>query len=334
MSKVTITDIATKLNISTSTVSRALSDHPEVSQKTRNKVKETARELNYQPNIIAKNLQRGHSNIIGVLVPQVRHVFFAEIMAGISDVMEKAGYNVIICQSNENFENEVRNVETLIQQRIAGLLVSISEETKDYAHFNQVIDSKIPLVFFDRICNKIAASSVTTDDYRAAYNMVEFLIQKGYKRIAHLAGYQNLQLAEKRMSGYKAALQTYGIPYLPELVIENGLNEEDGRKSFAELYNRLDKKPDAIFAVNDPVAFGAFQEIKKLALEIPRDIALAGFSNNPTGALIEPSLTTVDQPAYEIGRVAAELLLDGINADKKEIIHKILPTELIKRQST
>lgn len=334
MSKITITDIANKLNISTSTVSRALSNHPEVSEKTRAKVKKIAQEMNYRPNIIAQSLQRGQSKIVGVLVPQVRHVFFAEIMAGISDVMDVAGYNVIICQSNESFENEVKNVETLIQQRIAGLLVSISEATKTYEHFNQVIDNRIPLVFFDRICKQIPASSVATNDYQSAFDLVHFLIKKGYRRIAHLAGHRNLQMAENRFLGYKAALQVNGIPFQEELVIENGLNEEDGAKSFLELYERLEEKPDAIFAVTDPVAFGAFQEIKKMGLRIPEDIALAGFSNNPIGAMIEPSLTTVSQSAYEIGKTAAELLLDNINNSSDEIVQKILPTEIIRRQST
>ncbi len=334
MGKTTITDIAKKLNISTSTVSRALSDHPEVSQKTKATVKKTARKMHYHPNTIAQSLQRGHSNIIGVLVPQVRHVFFAEIMAGISDVMEKAGYSVLICQSNEKYDNEVRNVETLLQQRIAGLLVSISEQTKDYDHFNQVIASNIPLVFFDRTCKKIKASSVTTDDYQPAYSIVSHLIEKGYRRIAHLAGVTNLQLARQRLSGYKKALQDNGIQFDPDLVIENGLNEEDGRHSFLKLYNQLAIKPDAIFGVTDPVIFGAYQEIKKMGLKIPDDIALAGFSNNPTGALLDPPLTTVNQPAYDIGKVAAELLLDRIVKDKTEIINKILPTELIIRKTT
>ncbi|MBN2280685.1 MAG: LacI family DNA-binding transcriptional regulator [Candidatus Marinimicrobia bacterium] len=334
MSKITITDIANKLNLSTSTVSRALSDHPEVSVRTREIVRKTARELKYRPNIIAQSLQRGQSNIIGVLVPQVRHVFFAEIMAGISDVMEKARYNILICQSNENYENEVRNVETLIQQRIAGLMVSISERTKHFDHFLQVLDNKIPLVFFDRICSVIPASSVSTNDYQAAFDLVQFLVEKGYRRIAHLAGFSNLQIAQQRFLGYKAALEYNKVPFDPELVVENGLNEEDGKVGFLTLYKRCKVKPDAIFAVTDPVAFGAFQEIKKTGLKIPDDIALAGFSNNPTGAMIEPSLTTVNQSAYDIGKVAAELLLDSIKNNKQTIIHKIIPTELIKRQST
>jgi len=334
MPKATINDIAKKLNISTSTVSRALSEHPEVSKKTRDRVKQIAQEMNYRPNIIAQSLQRGHSKIIGVLVPQVRHIFFAEVMAGISDVMEKSGYSVLICQSNEKYENEVKNVETLIQQRIAGLLVSISEETKNYDHFKQILENKIPLVMFDRICSQIHTSSVTTDDYKGAYNIIEHLIKKGYKRIAHLAGFSTMEIAKQRILGYKNALQKYKIPINEKLIIENGLNEEDGAKGFLELYNNLEEKPDAIFAVSDPVAIGAFHEIKKMGLKIPEDIALTGFSNNPNTLMIEPALTTVHQPAYEIGKVAAELLLDKIINKNEEIIQKILSTEIIIRQST
>ncbi len=334
MSKPTIIDIAKNLNISNSTVSRALSNHPDVSQKTKDKVRTMAKDINYYPNIIAQSLKRGHSNIIGVLVPQVRHYFFAEIMAGISDILDDAGYNVIICQSNEKYEKEVKNVNTLIQQRVAGMLVSISEETTDFDHFRMLATNKIPLVFFDRTSHEVEASTVSIDDFKAAFDAVEHLIKKGYKKIAHLAGFTNLEIARDRTSGYKAALTKHNIEINENLIIENGLNEEDGAKSFLELYHNSQEKPDAIFAVTDPVAIGAFQEIKKMGLKIPQDIALVGFSNNPISSLIEPALTTINQPAYEIGQEAAKILLNQINNKDSKPEHKYLPTELIIRQTT
>lgn len=332
MKKTTIVDIAKRMKISASTVSRALSDHSEVSQKTKEKVKKIAREMNYQPNIVAQSLKRGHSKIIGVLVPQVRHMFFAEIMAGISDVADEAGYNVLICQSNENYEKEVKNVETLIQQQIAGLLVSVSETTTNFDHFNLLKNNKIPLVFFDRVCEEVEASQVGVNDYESAFEAVEYLIQRGYKRIAHLAGFSQLPIARERMRGYRDALAKYH--YSDDLVVENGLNEEDGAHSFLSLYNNVTEKPDAIFAVTDPVAIGAYQEIKKMGLKIPDDIALMGFSNNPIASLIEPPMSTVDQPAYEIGKEAVKLLLEHIAHKNKKIARKILPTKLIIREST
>lgn len=334
MSKATIVDIAKKLGISPSTVSRAMRNHPDVSKKTKDKVKQFANEVNYQPNIIAQSLKSGHSNIIGVLVPQVRHYFFAEIMAGISDVIDQTNYNIIICQSKENYESEVRNVETLIQQRIAGLLISVSEETKNFDHFNLLKTNKIPLVFFDRACKEVEASRVIINDYQSAFDAVDYLAKAGYKKIAHLAGFSNLFIANERLRGYKDALQKNNLEINDNRIIENGLNEEDGAKSFLELYNRSDEKPDAIFAVTDPVAIGAYQEIKKMGLKIPRDIAIMGFSNNPVSSLIEPALTTIDQHPYKIGAEAAKILLEEIQNTESTISDKIIETELIIRETT
>ncbi|MCF7886156.1 MAG: LacI family transcriptional regulator [Candidatus Marinimicrobia bacterium] len=333
MSSVTIKDIAKKLDIAPSTVSRALRDHPDVSKTTRNKVLQVANEMNYHPNTIAQSLKKGTSRIVGVLVPQVRHYFFAEIMAGIAEVAEESGYNVMICQSNEKYENEVKNVRTLIQQRIAGLLVSVSEFTKKCDHFNLVKNSGIPLVFFDRDCNGIHASKVIVDDYSGAFNAVEYLIESGYKRIAHLGGYENLTIARKRARGYKDALKKHNMPIDEELIMHSGLNEEDGAESFKKLYNRLEKKPDAIFAVTDPVAIGAYQVMKERGIKIPDDIALVGFSDNPDARLIDPPLTTVKQSPYDIGKNAMQLLLKQMQNKNSKIENKILKTELVIRES-
>ena len=180
----------------------------------------------------------------------------------------------------------------------------------------------------------LEASSVSIDDFKGAFNAVEHLIKSGYKRIAHLTGFSNLEIAQKRIQGYKAALSKHNTPFDENLIIENGLNEEDGAQSFIKLYNRLQEKPDAIFAITDPVAIGAFREIKKMGLKIPTDIALVGFSNNPIASLIEPALTTINQPAFEIGKEAATILLNHIKTKNNNVIEKILPTELIIRSTT
>ena len=334
MSGVTIKDIARKLNVAASTVSRALRDHPDVSKKTKEKVVKLAEELNYHPNTIAQSLKKGTSKIIGVLVPQVRHYFFAEIMAGIADVAEEKGYNVMICQSNEKYENEVKNVQTLIQQRIAGLLASVSEFTDKFDHFELLKSNGIPLVFFDRAASEVEASRVVVDDYHGAFKATEYLIKKGYKRIAHLAGYNNLEIARNREKGYRDALKKHDLPINEDLIVHTGgLNEEDGMESFKELYDRLDQKPDAVFAVTDPVAIGAYQVMKKRGIKIPDDVALFGFSDNPDARLISPALTTVKQTPYIIGKEAIDLLIKEIENKDRSITHKILTTELVIRES-
>lgn len=336
MSQTTLKDIAQKLNISPSTVSRALHNHPKVTQETKKKVREMAKALNYHPDEVARNLKKKKSNIIGVIVPQVKHYFFASIMSGITDVAYNAGYTVMIFQSNEDYKREVINTQAVISQRAAGLLVSISGPTDNHDHFQLLIDRGIPLVFFDRVCEDLKASKVIVDDFDGAFKAVSHLLDKGYRRIGHLAGPQNLSIGKKRMEGYQAALQKYGIPFNEKLVVVGGPNEEHGTASMRQLYDQCDEKPDAIFAVTDPVALGAFMEIKERNLKIPGDIALVGFSDSPISSLIDPPLTTIRQPAYEIGESATQLLLQQIQHKQSVYAPKVivLETELIIRKST
>ena len=333
MHSTTIKDIAKKLNISASTVSRALHDHPDVNRATKKKIQELARELDYHPNIIAQNLKRKRSNTIGVIVPQVRHSFFASIMAGISDVAYEAGYTVMVCQSNDKIEHEIINTKALISQHVAGMLISISQSTNRTDHFQMVLNRRIPIVFFDRVCEEIEATKVVVDDYSGAFEAVEYLIQSGRKRIAHLAGPLNLSIARERMAGYREALAKYGLPWRDDLVVFGGLNEEDGTSGFVELLNRAEEPPDAVFAVNDPVACGAYLVIREKGIAIPRDMALIGFSDSPLSSLIDPPLTTVRQPAYEMGKTAAEFLIDQIENNRLVSERKVLPTEFVKRGS-
>lgn len=333
--RVTIKDIAEKLQLSPSTISRALHDHPDINRKTKKKIIDLAEKLNYHPDSIAQSLKKNRTKTIGVIVPEIKHDFFSSILDGIEDVAHKAGYIIIVCKSNESYDREVKNTSALVSHRIAGLLVSISQTTRDSSHFKMAIQSGIPIVFFDRVCDDIQASKVTVDDCEGAYKAVEYLIQSGYKKIAHLSGPEYIIICQERLKGYKKALSKNNIPYDESLVIHSGLNEEDGKIAFQNLLER-DNLPDAIFAVNDPVAIGAYMQIKKNNFKIPDDFALVGFTGNPVTYLIDPPLTTVVQPAYKMGKTAAKLLLEEIKSleSSTSIKEKILHTKLIIRQST
>ncbi len=332
---ITIKDIARRLEISSSTVSRALHDHPDISADTKQKVMSLAQELDYHPNSIAQSLKSMRTNTIGVIVPEIKHDFFAFVLDGIEDVTYRAGYTIFVSKSNESLDREVINTRAMVSNRVAGLIVSISQNTQDGNHFKILQQRNIPVVFFDRVCQDICASKVVVDDFDGAFKMVEFLIQSGYRNIAHVAGPQFLSLGSERLRGYREALEKNGIPYRDDYVVIGGFNEEDGVAGFNSIRERkLDI--DAIFAVNDPVAIGIFMKIKELGLKIPDDIALAGFSDNPIASLIDPPLTTVKQPAYELGAAAAKLLLQEIEDEEGEFQPKteILKTRLIIRQST
>lgn len=262
MRHTTITDIAKKLGISASTVSRALKDHPDIKADTKKRVIKLAKEFNYKPNPIAQSLKNNQTKIIGVIVPEIEHDFFSSAISGIEEVAYHSGYIIILCQSGENIEREVLNTNALIQQRVAGIVASISQNTLKGDHFQAVIDHGIPLVFFDRACKNISVSKVIIDDIKSAFEAVSYLIDKGYKKIAHFAGPKLLDICKLRLRGYTEALKKAHIPILKEIICYGGLHEIDGYN----LMDQLLKKnivPDAIFVVNDPVAIGAFQRIKE-----------------------------------------------------------------------
>lgn len=332
MKHATINDIAKKLNISSSTVSRALSDHPDINKETKLKVKQLAEELNYIPNPIARSLKKNRTSVIGVIVPEIKHDFFSSAISGIEEVAYQSGYTIIVSQSNESYEREIINAGAMINQRVAGLIVSISQNTTDGHHFQKYIDRKIPLVFFDRVCNEINTCKVIVDDEKSAFDAVQFLIGKGYKKIAHFAGPAALTICKKRLNGYKEALLQNGINISEDFIRSGGLHESDGYNSMNYL---LEKNliPDAIFAVNDPVAIGAYQRIKEAGLKIPDNIAIVGFSNNKITSLVDPPLTTIEQPSFEMGETSAKMLIKMIESDELNTDTIILDTKLIVRKS-
>ena len=332
--QVTIKDIAQKLGISTSTVSRALKDHPDISLKTREAVQELARILGYKPNLIALNLKHSRTNTIGVVVPEVEHYFFSTILNGIEEVAYKGNFSVMVFQSNESYMREVLIVQTLIANRVDGVLASFSKNTHDYSHFEQLIDNEIPLVFFDRVRDDLHADSVTVDDYSGAYSAVNHLIQKGCRRIAFFSAPQHLMIGKNRLDGYRAALEKNGIGYNPDLVYACDTFDEAQKISRSVL--KKQDRPDAIFAVNDLTAIGAMKVAKQLGLKIPDDLRLVGFENSRSASICEPELTTVDQFGFELGKKATELLLNRINLPTFEYAteKQVVKTQLVVRQTS
>jgi DNA-binding LacI/PurR family transcriptional regulator len=333
MKQTTLVDIAKQLQISPSTVSRALSDHPDIKEETKEQVRKIAKELRYSPNPIAQSLKSSRTTTIGVIVPEIKHDFFSSAISGIEEVAYHSGFTIIVCQSNESFEREVVNTTVLMHHRVAGVIVSISQNTKSFEHFHDLLRRKIPLVFFDRACPNIVASRVVIDDYRSAFDAVSYLIGRGYKRIAHFAGPRELDICKKRLHGYIEALRQARIPIVSTQIRYGGLHEQDGYDSMNSILGQ-NEIPDAIFCVNDPVAIGAFQRINEAGLRIPQDIALIGFSNNEITRLINPPMTTVDQPSFEMGKKAAELLIKAIEEKDVEPSTIVLNANLIVRGST
>lgn len=332
---VTIKDIAKKLGISPSTVSRALKDHFEISQETKDAVKRVADEMNYQPNSLALSLRYSKSNTIGVIVPEIVHFFFSTIISGIEDIAQNRGYNVIITQSNESLEREVMNIQTLFNNRVDGVLVSLSKESYDHSHFEAMMQKGLPIVFFDRVAEDLESSKVIVDDLMGGYQATQHLLKQGYHRIAHIGGPSGLDITNDRLEGYRKAHDEAGIEIDEELIVfDQGSNESD---AYAAMYELLKtKNPDGLFASNDLAAMGAIKAAQKYGKNVPIDFGVVGFSNWQFTALTNPSISTIEQPGFEMGQHAAELLLKQIDGGDEDVPYETvkLPTTLITRDSS
>lgn len=339
MKDATLKQIAIQLGISITTVSKALKNYSDVSPKTKKAVVDLATELNYTPNSFAVNLRTKESKTIGLIVPTVIHNFFSNIIEGILQEAEKRNYMVIILQSNEKYELEKKQIELLLNKRVDGILISLSNETGEFDHLKAILANKTPLVLFDKIAKIVNCSKVTINDRKAAYDAVSFLIKKGYKKIAHFRGSYLPQNAIDRFLGYKKALEDNNIPYDASLVYvcENNLDFEDGYENAKKI---IIEHPeiDAIFAVTDLVAIGIIKYFNEIGIAIPQQIAIFGFSNWFMSSIITPKLTTIDQPGFEIGQKSAELLFDEIQSKKNNevVVFKTieLNTVIIEREST
>lgn len=331
--QVTIKDIARELGISPSTVSRALKDHPDISTETKKAVNELAKNLNYQPNAIALSLKHSRSFTIGVIIPETVHYFFSTVISGIEDVAYEAGYNIMICQSNELYDREKSNANMLYSNRVDGLLVSLAKQTSDFSHLRFFLDNNIPVVCFDRVNDELSCDQVVIDDYDAAFKIVEYMIQQGHKNLVHLAAPQHITIGRNRKKGFEDAILKHNLPFDESQVILAD-KFEDAADAIEKLI-QSGKVPDGIFAVNDLTALGAMKTLKKHHLKIPNEVAIAGFGNGQTAMLTDPPLTTMDQNGYLMGKKAAEILLKRISSQRTDSIKEkyVIETELIIRES-
>jgi LacI family transcriptional regulator len=338
MREITLKEIASALGISVTTVSKALKDYPDVSEKTRKAVIAMAEELHYTPNSFAVNLRTKESKTIGLIIPEVVHHFFSGVVNGIIDEAEKKGYLVIILQSNESLELEKKQVALLINKRVDGIIMSLSNESNNDVHLKEILRKKIPFVQFDKISKLIPSSKVIIDDQKAAMEAVQHLIDMGCKKIAHIRGLENPQNAIDRFLGYKKALEKNGIPFDPKLVYSCKMITFEQGVEFAKQILEEDKGIDGIFVITDLVAVGVLAHFNEKGIQVPDQIAVIGFSNWLVSQVITPKLSTVDQPSYEMGVAAFNLLLEEMACRKegKTFEPKIieLNTGVIAREST
>ncbi len=320
----TIKDIALALRISTSTVSRALRDAPDVGIETRKAVKALAEELDYQPNKLALSLLKKQTNTIGIIIPNLDYVL-ATMVKGIDEVALEAGYTVMVCQSDESFGREMVNTKRLLDSLVDGFIISVSSETMVFDHIKKIQNKKIPLVLFDRVINNISVPKVRLDNVEGGRIATKHLIDQGYKNIALLAGPENLNISNERKEGYLETLKQNKIKVDKNLIIHCDFNQEYAKVATRELLTGKNK-PDAIFAISDRLAIGAMTVIKELGLSIPKEIGLVGFNNEPITQLLTPSISSVEMYAFEIGKATAKIFIEMMHSEvdmsEKEIVFK------------
>ncbi|MFB9291863.1 LacI family DNA-binding transcriptional regulator [Persicitalea jodogahamensis] len=329
----TIKDIARELNVSISTVSRVLRDMPDVNAETRQAVLQMAEKLDYQPNQVALSLVTKRTHTLGVIVPNLDH-FFSVAVRGIDDLALEAGYTAMICQSNESYAREMVNTQRLMKSRVDGLIVSISSDTFNVDHFKRLLQKNYPIVFFDRVGSDLAATKVLLDNVAGAAMAVTHLIEQGCRRIAYLAGPANLSISQQRLIGYTDTLRKYGIPIEEELIVYSEFDRDYAYSCTLDLLSRPNR-PDAIFAVSDRLAVGALLALKEKNVQVPEEVALVGFNDEPLMRLLTPAVSSVAQSAFDMGRTAAQLLIEQMSSETT-LPHRtvMLKPTLIKRDSS
>lgn len=329
----TIKDIARQLNISISTVSRAMRNAPDVNADTKRAVVALSEELNYQPNKLALSLKQKQTHTIGVIVPNLDYVL-ATMVKGIDEVALEAGYTVMVCQSNESFGREIVNTRRLLDSLVDGFIISVSSETKVFDHIKKIQANQMPMVVFDRVTPFLKAPGVRIDNEEGGFIATEHLLEQGYKRIAILAGPKNLGISSERLNGYLKALKKFKIKCDPDLIIYCDFNQHYAYLATRELLG-MKKRPDAIFTISDRMALGAMLAIKEKGLKMPQDIGLVGFNNEPITSLLTPTISSVDQPAFELGKVAAKLFIETMHNDNDmSEVEEVLKPKLIIRESS
>ncbi|GAC1534857.1 MAG: LacI family DNA-binding transcriptional regulator [Sediminibacterium sp.] len=333
--EVTIYDLARKLNISIATVSRALKDDPAVSRHTRKKIADLAEELGYRTNNFARNLRNQHTKTIGVIVPRLNSYFMSTVIAGIEKVVNREDYNLIIIQSSESATKEVASAKTMFNNRVDGLLVSLSYDTGDLVHFEQFSKKNIPVIFFDRCEEQQLFTNVVIDNRKASYEATQHLIEQGYKRIAHVTAPSERKVYTDRVLGYKQALAEHHIPFKEENLLTSNLSLETGAEVVSAIL-KMPRRPDAIFVANDNCAVGCMMALKHAGIRIPDEMGVIGFNNDPVSKVIEPNLTTINYPGFEMGEVAAFNLINhlkgGTPGNATNTI--LLRSELVIRSSS
>ncbi|MFT3981354.1 MAG: LacI family DNA-binding transcriptional regulator [Ferruginibacter sp.] len=329
----TIKDIARRLNISISTVSRALRNASDVNADTKKAVMALVEELNYQPNKLALSMRQQQTHTIGVIVPNLDYVL-ATMVKGIDEVALEAGYTVMVCQSNESFGREIVNTRRLMESLVDGFIISVSSETKIFDHFKKIQEKEMPMVLFDRLLPDKTMPGVRIDNEDGGFQATEHLVQQGYKRIAILAGPKNLGISNSRLDGYLAALKKYKIKKDNDLIIHCDFNQDYAYFATQELLN-MKKRPDAIFTISDRMAIGAMLAIKGKGLSMPQDIGLVGFNNEPVVSLVTPAISSIEQPSFEMGKMAGKMFIETLhNAEGMRGVEQVLKTKLIVRESS
>ena len=333
----TMKDIARVFGISVATVSRALKDSPRISAERRAAIQQYAREHNFTPNVLAESLRYSRiqpQKVIGVVIPEFTHFYFMSVLSGIEEEALARGYRIMVAQSNEQYEREVRICQSFFENKVCGVIVSQAKDTKRFEHFQRLMDAGLPLVFYDRICTGINASRVVVDDYMGAYNAVSYLIETGCTRIAFYGAAMNLEISKNRFNGYKDALLKHGIAYEPSLTFQCD-NRTDAELITPDVLSR-ENYPNGFFAINDDTAIGILYTAKRMGFKVPEDVSICGFTNGQRAVACDPMLTTVEQRGVKVGEEAADILISQVEgvipADKAE--RRVVRTRLIVRGTT
>lgn len=334
--RVTLRDIAEELKLTVSGVSKALSNHPAISPATKLRVKEAVERLNYRPNKIASSLQSGQTKIIGVIIPSADKSFFGSIVFGMENIINQNGYSILLYQSHELPENEIKGIDTFIQSSVDGIIATMGKQTINFQHYLEVKKRNIPLVLFDTVNDQIPVPTVTIDNYKGGFIATEHLIRNGYKRIAYISGLKHISIFNERLRGYKDALKKHHFAVEEDLILFGKNTIKSGSECMEKLL-QLDTPPDALVAVEDFTALGAIKALKAQSYRIPEDVGVVGFSNEGFSEHISPSLTTINQKTVEMGEVAAQLLFkmsDMVNPYEGEPDKIVIEPELIVRESS
>ncbi len=334
---ITMKDIARDLGVSISTVSRALKDSPRISEEKREQIKQYARDHNFYPNVLAEQLRKSRiqpPKIIGVIIPQFTHFYFSSILSGIEEEATVRGYRIMVAQSNERYEREVRICQSFFENKVCGIIVSQAKDTTKYDHFQRLIDMGIPLVFYDRICTGVEASRVVVDDYMGAYTAVSHLIDTGCRRIAYYGTKLTMEIGKNRYNGYRDALLKNGLTPNPDWVKECD-NRADA-EAFTPNLLQQEEIPDAFFAVNDDTAIGILYTAKRMGFRVPEDISICGFTNGNRAIACDPMLTTVEQRGVTVGEEAANILINEVEGSvpNGKVERRVVRTRLIIRGTT